>query len=142
MPSARLAVVLLAAIFLAAAGPPRLEVDPVWPQPLPHGWVLGEVSGVATDARDHVWIIQRPRTVRAGGKPAPPVIEFDPDGRVVQAWGGPGPGYDWFTSEHGINIDPNGFVWLGGNGAAGRPDFEIHPRRKVRAADRPPRRPC
>ena len=95
-----------------AADPPRLQVDPSWPKPLPHNWRLGEVSGIATDAHDHVWIIQRPAS-QAG---APPVIEFDPDGNVVGAWGGPGSGYDWFANEHGIYIDPKGFVWLAGNG--------------------------
>ena len=112
--------IAIAALLLAAtahADPPRLQVDPAWPKPLPHHWTLGEVSGVATDARDHVWIIQRPRSVPRPHTPAPPVIEFDPEGNVVQAWGGPGPGYTWFTSEHGIDIDPSGFVWLGGNGA-------------------------
>lgn len=112
-------VVSLLTVAAQAADPPRLQVDPSWPKPLPHGWRFGEVSGVATDARDHVWIIQRPAT--AGQHPAPPVIEFDPEGNVVQAWGGPwhgsGPHFDWFTSEHGIDIDSKGFVWLGGNGA-------------------------
>ena len=113
-------LVALASFWLSATaladGPPRLQVDPSWPKPLPHGWVLGEVSGVAVDAADHVWIIQRPGRV-AGAKRAPAVIEFDPSGGVLRSWGGPGRGYDWFHSEHGINIDPNGFVWLGGNGA-------------------------
>ena len=107
-----------------AAEAPLMTVDPSWPKPLPHGWTFGEVSGVATDEHDHVWVIQRPA---AGSShpvpvPAPPVIEFDRDGSVVQGWGGPwhgtGPRYDWFTSEHGIYVDPKGFVWLGGNGAA------------------------
>jgi hypothetical protein len=40
----------------------------------------------------------------------------DAEGNVVQAWGGPGPGHDWFGSEHGIYLDSKGFVWLGGNG--------------------------
>ena len=114
-------LLLAAALFLAAAAPPPpMHVDPSWPQPLPHGWVLGEVSGVATDQQNHVWIIQRP--VADKQHAAPPVIEFDPDGRVVQAWGGPwrgeGPRYDWFTSEHGVYVDHKGFVWLGGNGMA------------------------
>lgn len=105
-----------------AAEPPRMQVDPLWPKPLPHNWILGEVSGVAVDAADHVWIIQRPGSLTAaaagaGLHPAPPVIEFDPAGNVLRAWGGPGRGYDWFQNEHGIYVDPNGFVWLGGNGA-------------------------
>jgi DNA-binding beta-propeller fold protein YncE len=97
-----------------------MQVDAAWPRPLPHQWVLGEVSGVAVDSADNVWIIQRPGSLAAGRKdhPAPSVIEFDPAGSVVRAWGGPGQGYDWFQNEHGITIDPKGFVWLGGNGAA------------------------
>ncbi len=117
------------AMPVGAADAPRFQVDPFWPQPLPHNWILGQVSGVAVDAQDHVWIIQRPHTLTPDEKgaaldpprskccvPAPPVIEFDAEGRVIQAWGGPGPGYEWFTNEHGIYIDPKGFVWMGGNG--------------------------
>jgi len=117
-----------------AAEPPRMQVDPFWPKPLPHNWILGRVSGVAVDAADNVWIIQRPGSLTPDEKgaallpprsiccvPAPPVIQFDPAGNVLRAWGGPGKGpgkrYDWFQSEHGITIDPNGFVWLGGNGS-------------------------
>ncbi|CAH2604463.1 conserved exported protein of unknown function [Rhodovastum atsumiense] len=113
-------MVLLLGAGARAAEAPHLQVDPSWPKPLPHGWVLGEVSGVATDARDHVWIIHRPHSVPAGQPAAPPVIEFDPEGRLLQAWGGPwrgqGPRYDWFGNEHGVHVDPRGFVWLGGNG--------------------------
>ena len=117
----------LVAVLLAgaahAADPPRLQVDPSWPKKLPHGWSFGEVTEVATDERDHVWVIQRPPATRNHPVPvpAPPVIEFDPDGNVVRAWGGPwhgaGPHYDWFTHEHGIYVDPEGVVWLTGNGA-------------------------
>jgi len=120
---------LLVRVPLWAADAPRMQVDPFWPLPLPHNWLLGQVSGVATDDRDHVWIIQRPHSLTADEKgaalvpprskccvPAPPVIEFDPDGAVVQAWGGPGKGYDWVENEHGIYVDPKGFVWIGGNG--------------------------
>ena len=126
---AAVAVRRLVATALAAE-PPHMQVDPFWPKPLPHNWLLGEVSGVAVDAADHVWIIQRPGTLTPDEKgaalhpprsiccvPAPPVIEFDPAGNVLRAWGGPGRGYDWFHNEHGIYVDPNGFVWVGGNGA-------------------------
>jgi DNA-binding beta-propeller fold protein YncE len=80
------------------------------------------------DDKDHVWIINRPSTLFPWEKaaalnpptagcciPAPPVIEFDPDGNIVQAWGGPGQGYDWPTTEHGIAVDPKGNVWLAGS---------------------------
>ncbi|MGH7581686.1 MAG: hypothetical protein ACREL5_00500 [Gemmatimonadales bacterium] len=120
------------------AGPvlaPRFEVDPLWPKPLPHHWVVGMMIGVAVDAHDHVFIIHRPATVNpqteAGAAndppsseccvPAPPVLEFDPAGNLVNAWGGPADGYDWpkgrgASGEHGISIDGSGNVWLGSTG--------------------------
>src|SRR5436305_11410545 len=48
--------------------------------------------------------------------PAPPVLEFDEDGNLIGHWGGPGPGYDWPDSNHGITVDYKGNVWIGGNG--------------------------
>jgi hypothetical protein len=41
----------------ARTGLPRYEPDPYWPKPLPNHWMLGEVSGVAVDSHDHIWII-------------------------------------------------------------------------------------
>jgi DNA-binding beta-propeller fold protein YncE len=102
-----------------AAPPPAMRVDPAWPQPLPHNWALGQVSGIATDAAGDVWILQRPATMADPRRAkAPPVIEFDPAGRVLRAWGGPGRGYDWFENEHSIAIDAGNDVWLSGNGQA------------------------
>ena len=52
--------------------------------------------------------------------PAPPVIEFDQTGRVVQSWGGlggPRQGPDWPGNEHGLFVDYKNNVWLAGNGA-------------------------
>lgn len=108
---------------------PQYKVYPSWPKALPNNWILGEVSGIATDDRDHVWIIHRPLSVTDDEKgaalqpkqakcciPAPPVIEFDSSGNLLNAWGGPAEGYDWPIREHGIYIDPKGSVWLGGNG--------------------------
>ena len=115
--------VLLCALFampLAIAQTrevPKFEVDPNWPQ-LPAKWVWGQVSSVSIDERQHAWVLQRPRTIRTDqkGRAAPPVIEFDEDGKFVQGWGGPGAGYDWPEIEHGIYVDAKGFVWIGGNG--------------------------
>jgi DNA-binding beta-propeller fold protein YncE len=87
------------------------------------------VAGGAVDSRGHVWIVQRPRSLseRERGAEltppygkccvaAPPVIVFDQSGNVVRAWGGPGPGYEWPASEHGIFVDDTDSVWLAGNG--------------------------
>jgi DNA-binding beta-propeller fold protein YncE len=111
---------------------PRFEVDPFWPKPLPNHWVLGSVIGVGVDSRDHVYIIHRGlaslnERTEAGAAtdpptgeccaPAPPILEFDPDGNLVNAWGGPGDGYTWPASNHGLTLDPKDNVWIGGNGA-------------------------
>jgi DNA-binding beta-propeller fold protein YncE len=97
---------------------PTFRVDPTWPT-IPNNWQFGQVASVSIDARDHVWVLQRPGTLgpEEKSRAAPPVLEFDAAGRLVQAWGGPGPGYEWPTSEHGVYVDPAGFVWIAGNGA-------------------------
>ncbi|HEX4998588.1 MAG TPA: hypothetical protein VFY29_10185, partial [Terriglobia bacterium] len=113
----------------AAVEAPRFEVDPLWPRPLPNHWVIGSAVGVAVDAQDHVWIVHRPDSfdpaeIYAAADPpaasccvpAPPVLEFDSDGRLLNSWGGPGTGYEWPVSNHGITIDYKGNVWIAGNG--------------------------
>ena len=50
-------------------------------------------------------------------KVAPPVLVYDQAGSLVKSWGGPGQGYDWPDSNHGITVDHHGNVWLAGNGA-------------------------
>ncbi len=49
-------------------------------------------------------------------KVAPPVLVYDQAGNLVKSWGGPGKGYDWPDSNHGITVDHKGNVWLAGNG--------------------------
>jgi DNA-binding beta-propeller fold protein YncE len=95
---------------------PVFQVDPSWPK-VPNNWVFGEVSSVSVDAQDHVWMLQRPRTLRPAQKSqaAPPVLEFDAAGNFIKAWGGPGEGYEWPANEHGIFLDYKGNVWIGGN---------------------------
>src|SRR5215831_2147273 len=86
---------------------PRFEVDPMWPKPLPNHWLLGQTIGVSVDAADHIWIIHRAGSLEPGEQhatttpptaqccaPAPPILEFDPEGTLVAHWGGPGQGYD------------------------------------------------
>ena len=109
---------------------PVFEVNPLWPKPLPNHWVLGSTIGLSIDSRDHVFVIHRASTIDAANElnvlhepasaeccaPAPPVLEFDPEGNVVGSWGGPGDGYDWPSSNHGITVDHMDNVWIGGNG--------------------------
>lgn len=111
---------------------PRFEVDPFWPKPLPNHWILGSAVGVGVDSRDHVYIIHRgemslnARTeMGLGTDPptgeccaaAPYILEFDPEGNLMNAWGGESTDeYTWPASNHGITIDPNDNIWIGGNG--------------------------
>src|SRR5262245_41920273 len=77
---------------------PSFQYDPSWPQQLPNNWIVGSIGGIAVDAKDHIWVTQRPTSVgqfeNSGltGEgtccfPAPPVLEFDQAGKLVQAWG-------------------------------------------------------
>jgi DNA-binding beta-propeller fold protein YncE len=94
---------------------PKFQVDASWPK-IPNGWTLGQVASMASDEKDDIWVLQRPRTVRSGQKPAPPVMEFDQADNYIQGWGGPGEGFDWPKSEHGIFVDYKGYVWIVGSG--------------------------
>jgi len=107
---------------------PIFEVDPFWPKPI--NGLLGMAIGVWVDEQDYVWIIHRSSATLHNNEKgaelnppiaeccrgAPPVLAFDPEGNLVKSWGGPGPGYEWPQSNHGIHIDYKGNVWIGGNG--------------------------
>jgi len=109
---------------------PMFEVDPFWPKPLPNHWILGSTIGLAVDSRDHVYIIHRRDTFNERTEigaatdpvkadcciPAPNVLEFDPEGNLVNHWGGEGEGYTWPSSNHGITVDHKDNIWIGGNG--------------------------
>jgi hypothetical protein len=95
---------------------PIFEVQPEW-LVLPNNWVMGVVTAVAVDRRDHVWIMHRPRTGVPDDKKdrvAPAVLEFDAAGRFVQAWGGPTTEYEWPDREHAMYVDTKDHVWLAG----------------------------
>ncbi len=124
-----------AVVEAAAVQAPRFEVDPMWPKPLPNHWVIGATIGVAVDANDHVWIIHRQGSLEAKEqyatmKPvaseccaaAPPILEFNQAGDLIGHWGGTsGEGYEWPSSNHGIDVDHKGNVWIGGNGRGAQP---------------------
>ena len=114
---------------------PMFEVDPLWPKNLPDHWLMGPTIGVDVDSTDTIWIVHRNTpdqfvaTTEIGlaqdpplsecCQPGPPVLAFDPEGNLVQSWGGPGTesgDYVWPESNHGITIDHMDNVWIGGNG--------------------------
>jgi DNA-binding beta-propeller fold protein YncE len=147
---------------VAAGRAPGFVLDPAWPKPLPHHWMIGDVGGIFVDRHEQIWVYHRPRSLGSSdsgvqaiaGKdgrgnpisalgfprpygqlagcctPAPSILVFDKDGNLLKAWGGPGdPGFletkcrqqdgcFWPAREHGIFVDQNDFVYIGGNGQA------------------------
>jgi len=154
LPLAILAGLWSIEVAAASLNPPMLGADPNWPKPLPNGWVMGQVGGTCIDSQDHVFIVTRafqtggltspegvgganPNTGALGGafksKAAPPVIEFDPAGNVVNAWGDtslvpagtpPPVGTVSVVGQnavlpngiHGCFVDYQDNIWIGGNG--------------------------
>jgi hypothetical protein len=106
---------------------PTFTVDPTWPKEMPDAWILGSVTGVFVDARDHVWVTHLPETLTPEEAaavqdppigtccvPAPAVIEIDAAGNVVQGWGEPTQDVAVYPrNPHGVFIDHNDFVWVG-----------------------------
>jgi DNA-binding beta-propeller fold protein YncE len=132
---ASFATSLFAVADEAKTATPQFQVDALWPKPLPNNWILGQVAGITVDRFDRIWIVQRPNSLtpreRAAEqnpppsrccRAAPPVLVFDQSGNLLRSWGGPGPGYQWPETEHGIFIDDNDFVWFAGSG---KPDGQI-----------------
>jgi hypothetical protein len=132
----RIGLAITAFAFLAgekagAQEPPKYQVDPSWPKELPNNWIMGQVGGMGVDKHDHIWVLQRPGTVTPDElgaaqtpphsiccMPTPPVLEFDTQGNLLQSWGGPGEGFNWPRTEHGIYVDKDDNVWIGGNAPA------------------------
>ncbi len=126
---------------------PRFEVDPFWPKPLPNHWVIGATIGVAVDNKDNVWIIHRGNSLEEKERyatwnpkaaeccaPAPPVLAFSPAGDLIASWGGNNDGFEWPTSNHGIDVDHKGNIWIGGNGRGKVPAALAHDESKMAAA--------
>jgi DNA-binding beta-propeller fold protein YncE len=110
------------------SGGPRYQVDPWWPRPFTdQSWVLGSITGVAVDARSHIWVVHRggdsleanekgmmvtPPSASLCCQAAPSVLEFDQKGVLVSSWGGPGQGYVWPQSPGSLALDAKGNVWI------------------------------
>jgi len=146
MPSIRLTRICTALLIcllvptLIAQQAPAFKVDPSWPLEMPNHWIMGAVTGVFVDAKQHIWVTHLPETLTeeelyeepwnvAGLDPAkpkpvqmgtcckaaPPVLEFDQQGKLVQGWGqGSFTDFtDWPREPHGIFVDHLDNVWVG-----------------------------
>ncbi len=93
-------VALFLAVCLAppaAAGYPDYQPVPGWPA-LPASITLGQVSGVATDSGDRVYVFHRGKS---------PLLVFDRDGKFLRSWGD-----DGIQTAHGLRIDGDDNVWV------------------------------
>jgi len=114
-----LTIAAAAALPIMAAPSPamptlRPEIDFLKP---PAGMLIGDISAVAVDAHDNLWVLHRPRSVPDAdrAKAGPPILIFDRDGRYLRGFGGPGKGYDWPANEHSLAVDGKGRAWITGS---------------------------
>jgi DNA-binding beta-propeller fold protein YncE len=97
----------------AQARAPHYEVDPSWPKPLPDRWIIGGLGGVCVDARNHVLILNRQDLLEGelnAGHLAPPLLEFDSAGNLVNSWGNPNV---LDPRLHSCYFDKDNNVWIG-----------------------------
>ena len=117
-----------------AADPPQFQVDPFWPKPLPNNWLFGQIGGLAVDSNDHLWVLQRPRSLTEDERgatlkpprnncciPAPSVLEFDADGKLLSK--------ARETVFHNGVLVQNNVELTGPTGWIGRIPYRAHPER-------------
>lgn len=110
---------MLGALSLSAASRPAVptfRADTQWLK-LPPGLKLGEITAVAVDSHDQLWVLHRPRSLAKEDQPnaAPPVMLFDRQGKYLRGFGGPSSAWEWPAIEHSIAVDRRGRVWIAGN---------------------------
>ena len=103
-----------------ASGPPEhAKITPIngLPNPyetirnfgtLPNGRKWGSVSAINVDADGkHIWAVDRCGANECVGSDVDPVVKLDPDGKVVQSFGG-----GMILWPHGMDVDRQGNVWV------------------------------
>ena len=68
-----------------------------WPQ-LPEDFAFGQVSGIAVDSHDHVFVLHRGKR---------PIMYFEGEtGRLLGSWG-----HGMFKTAHGLRVDAEDNIW-------------------------------
>ncbi|WP_428098467.1 hypothetical protein [Candidatus Rariloculus sp.] len=110
--------IALVGIETRAQTAPSYIFDPTWPNPYPNNWKIGGVTGLAVDADDNVWVLNRPNDLTAielHAEHSPPLalccvrppsmIHIDRNGDVIGSFDAP--------QGHGMDVDSDGFVYIG-----------------------------
>jgi DNA-binding beta-propeller fold protein YncE len=87
--------------MIIGTGEYSYEVVDGWAE-LPPGWSLGDVSGVAVDQQDNVFVFNRGPH---------PMMVFDPAGRLLATWG-----EDLFNNPHAIHFAPDQTIYCTDDG--------------------------
>jgi DNA-binding beta-propeller fold protein YncE len=66
---------------------PSFVVDPAWPKPLPHNWIIGDVGGLFVDHHDHIWVYHRPRALSSTDSGAQGEASKDAKGNAISPLG-------------------------------------------------------
>ncbi len=115
---ATVSVILCPPAVQAEGTVPKYEVDPFWLK-IPAKWVIGPLGGSCIDAQDHLFILHRQeglstltaRDRRDEMTAAPPVMEFDTKGNLVNSWGDASVLGQYL---HDCNFDKEGNIWIVG----------------------------
>jgi DNA-binding beta-propeller fold protein YncE len=66
---------------------PQFVVDPSWPRLLPHHWLLGQIGGLFVDRHDHIWVLNRPRSLTNDESGLEPAVTGALDSKKVAVSG-------------------------------------------------------
>ena len=77
-----------------------------WGQ-LPAGRPWGSTSAIDVAPNGHIWVAERCGANTCAGSDLPPVLEFDPTGKLLRSFGS-----GMFIFPHGFHVDTDGNVWV------------------------------
>jgi DNA-binding beta-propeller fold protein YncE len=99
-----------------------------WGQ-LPEGRTWGATSAIDIAPNGHVWVAERCGANTCAGSNLPPILEFDPSGKLLKSFGA-----GMFVFPHGLHVDRDGNVWITdaqGRDGKGHQVFKFSPEGEV-----------